>query len=891
MNLNCMGKEGTNNEANLELLHLIYQALPIPTYTWQVIDGDFKLLDFNKAALAFLIGEIETLVHVKASILYKDNPEMIEALNQCLTDQLPFERDITYVFQSTDKIELLTAQFLFINSETILVQTELLPLENNHKIIAQNEALILAKNKIEASEIRLIEAQEAAKVGSWETDLSNLKVIWSAETFSIFELDSKTFQPTHQSFLDQVHPDDKEMVDAAFVQSFSSRDYNSIEHRIITSKGNLKYVEERWKISLNEKGEPIRVFGTCQDITARKKVEQELLNTKAKAEENEYRLKLAVEAAKLGIWDWSITDNILTWDDRTYEILGIQKTANSNVFETWSENLHPEDKERVIEEVNAALRNEKKYETTFRTIKTNGEIVFIKADGLVLFDTNGIPYRMIGMNNDITKAIQYEEKIKQSEEKLRALIENISDGIVLIDENFNLIYQSPAVERIVGYTLKDREGKKAIDFVHPDDIKSCIQQYETAKNNPGSPILSQYRTRHKNGNYIWIEVAITNLLNLESVKAFVVIYRDVTERKMFEEKLALSSLIVNSSHDAIMSISLDSIITSWNRGAEKVLGYSVEEAVGKSIYLLIPPDLHKEEKDFSESIKNKILVDRYETTRIRKDGTYINVSITVSPIVDEFGNVIGASKIMRDISTQKSIELEKVKIMNDLIQRNRDLEQFAYIVSHNLRAPVANIMGISNLMTLPGVNPDEKERMTTALNKSVGAMDTVIKDLNHILQIKREVNEQKILVKFSELLMEIKLSISNLIKKEHVKFIVDFSDIDEMITIRSYLYSIFYNLITNSIKYKQPHDNPSIEIRSVVVGNKVQLIFRDNGLGIDLEKKGDQIFGLYKRFHFHIEGKGMGLYMVKTQVETLGGNIYLQSEVDKGTEFKIELDL
>lgn len=891
MNVNCMGKEGTNNEAKLELLHLIYQALPIPTYTWQVIDGDFRLLDFNKAALAFSTGEIENLVHVKASVLYKDNPEMIEALNQCLTNQLPFERDITYVFQSTDKVELLTAQFLFINSETILVQTEPLPQENNHKIKAQNEALILAKNKIEASEIRLIEAQEAAKVGSWETDLSNLKVIWSAETFSIFELDSKTFQPTHQSFLDQVHPDDKAMVDAAFVQSFSSRDYNSIEHRIITSKGNLKYVEERWKISLNEKREPIRVFGTCQDITARKKVEQELLNTKAKAEENEYRLKLAVEAAKLGIWDWSITDNILTWDDRTYEILGIPKTANSNVFETWSENLHPEDKERVIEEVNAALRNEKKYETTFRTIKTNGEIVFIKADGLVLFDTNGIPYRMIGMNNDITEAIQYEEKIKQSEEKLRALIENISDGIVLIDENFNVIYQSPAVERIVGYTLKDRGGKKAIDFVHPNDIKSCIQQYETAKNNPGSPILSQYRTRHKNGNYIWIEVAITNLLNLESVKAFVVIYRDVTERKMFEEKLALSSLIVNSSHDAIMSISLDSIITSWNRGAEKVLGYSVEEAVGKSIYLLIPPDLHKEEKDFSESIKNKILVDRYETTRIRKDGTYINVSITVSPIVDEFGNVIGASKIMRDISTQKSIELEKVKIMNDLIQRNRDLEQFAYIVSHNLRAPVANIMGISNLMTLPGVNPDEKERMTTALNKSVGAMDTVIKDLNHILQIKREVNEQKTLVKFSELLMEIKLSISNLIKKEHVKFIVDFSAIDEMITIRSYLYSIFYNLITNSIKYKQPHDNPIIQIKSVVVGNKVQLIFRDNGLGIDLEKKGDQIFGLYKRFHFHIEGKGMGLYMVKTQVETLGGNIYLQSEVDKGTEFKIELDL
>lgn len=836
-----MGKENINNSTstNLETLYSIYQVLPMPTYTWQSVSNDFELMDLNKAALVFLGDQIENLIGVKASSFYQDKPQIITDLRQCLTDQASFERDMTYELQNSAIVKFLKFNYLFINSKTVLVQTESILQENNNEILAQNEVLIYAKNKIQASEIRLIEAQQAAKVGSWETDLSNLKVIWSEETFRIFELDSKTFLPTHHSFLDLVHPDDKEMVDKAFIASFSTKDYNSIEHRIVTSTGNLKYVEERWKVSFNDDAQPIRVFGTCQDITVRKKVEQELLYTKVKAEENEYRLKLAIEAANIGIWDWNIIEDILVWDDRNYEIIGFQKDVGSNVFEAWLDHLHPEDRERVMEELNAALKGEKKYETSFRIIKPNGEIAHIKTDGLVLFDLNGIPYRMIGMNKDITEATQYDEKIKQSEEKLRALIENISDGIVLIDEHFNLLYQSPSVERIVGYSFEDREGKKAIDFIHPDDIQACLQQYEGAKKNPGSAIQSQYRTKHKNGKYIWIEVAITNLLGLASVHAYVVIYRDVTERKMFEEKLALSSLIVNSSHDAIMSISLDSFITSWNRGAEKVLGYTVEEAVGKSIYLLIPPNLHKEERDFSESIKNKTLVDRYETTRIRKDGSYVNVSITVSPILDEFGNVIGASKIMRDISAQKSIELEKIKIMNDLIQRNRDLEQFAYIVSHNLRAPVANIMGISNLMNLPEINHDEKERMINALNKSVGAMDTVIRDLNHILQIKREINEQKTLVKFSELLVEIKLSISNLINREHVKFIVDFSAVDEMVTIRSYLYSIFYNLIMNSIKYKQPDISPIIEIKSILSGDKIELIFRDNGLGIDLEKKGE----------------------------------------------------
>lgn len=888
-----------------EKLNNILQNLPVGL---SVSSADKKLIFYNNRLTELIGYTIEDIPNLDTwwSVAYPNESyrenvkkewfEKIEIAKETNSKCEPMQAVIRCK-DGSDK--LFEGYFAKIGDESITIfqditelkKAESLLKENNNRILSQNEALIHAKNKIEASEIRLIEAQEAAKVGSWETDLPTLEVIWSEETYTIFELDSKVFQPTHQSFLNQVHPDDKEIVDNAFRNSFLSKDYNSIEHRIITSKGNIKYVEERWKVLFNDNEQPIRVFGTCQDITVRKRVEQELVQTKIKSEENEYRLKLAVEAAKLGIWDWNIKDNVLIWDDRTYEILGLQKGINANVFETWAENLHPEDKERVMEELDAALKGNKKYETTFRIIKPTGEIVHIKADGLVLFDANGIPYRMIGMNSDITEAAQYEEKIKQSEEKLRALIENISDGIVLIDENFNLLYQSPAVQRIVGYTFKDREGKKAIDFIHPDDIQSCLQQYENARKNPGIPVQSQYRTRHKNGNYIWIEVAITNLVDLASVRAYVVIYRDVTERKMFEEKLALSSLILNSSHDAIMSISLDGFITSWNKGAEKVLGYSIEEAVGKSIYLLIPPDLHKEERDFSKSIKNKTLVDRYETTRIRKDGSSINVSITVSPIVDEFGNVIGASKIMRDISIQKSIELEKIKIMNDLIQRNRDLEQFAYIVSHNLRAPVANIMGISNLMMLPKNDLAEKEQMVTALNKSIGAMDTVIKDLNHILQIKREINEQKTLVKFSELLIEIKLSISHLINKEQVKFITDFSAVDEMVTIRSYLYSIFYNLITNSIKYKQPNVNPIIEIKTVLAGNKIEIIFRDNGLGIDLEKKGEQIFGLYKRFHFHIEGKGMGLFMVKTQVETLGGNIYLRSEINKGTEFKIELEL
>jgi len=141
------------------------------------------------------------------------------------------------------------------------------------------------------------------------------------------------------------------------------------------------------------------------------------------------------------------------------------------------------------------------------------------------------------------------------------------------------------------------------------------------------------------------------------------------------------------------------------------------------------------------------------------------------------------------------------------------------------------------------------------------------------------------------LVEKITTSISNQIKKENVSFVLDFSKVKEMMPIKSYLYSIFYNLITNSIKYKQLQVNPVIEIRSAMNGKNIVLFFKDNGLGFDTNKNQNQIFGLYKRFHSHVEGKGLGLFMVKSQVESLGGKISVNSEINKGTEFKIEFEI
>ncbi len=189
-----------------------------------------------------------------------------------------------------------------------------------------------------------------------------------------------------------------------------------------------------------------------------------------------------------------------------------------------------------------------------------------------------------------------------------------------------------------------------------------------------------------------------------------------------------------------------------------------------------------------------------------------------------------------------------------------------------------------------GLDKAEVESTTAFLDIAAQNLDRVIIDLNQILALKHSADLKRELINFSTLLSEVKLSIVDSNNEANVTISGDFTGLEEITSVKSYLYSIFFNLILNSIKYHRPDVPPVIEIRSLSVNNKIQLIFKDNGLGIDLKKCGDSVFKLYKRFHNHVEGKGMGLFMVKTQVDLLGGRITLTSEVNKGSEFRIEFE-
>lgn len=235
----------------------------------------------------------------------------------------------------------------------------------------------------------------------------------------------------------------------------------------------------------------------------------------------------------------------------------------------------------------------------------------------------------------------------------------------------------------------------------------------------------------------------------------------------------------------------------------------------------------------------------------------------------------------------ETLEEEVRERTKDLVEHNQQLEQFAFISAHNLRAPVARILGLGNILEYASKNPAEEKTIIGKLISTTNELDTVVKDLNTILVLRKDNISIITDVNLEEELRLIKMNLEKVILETDASIDEDFSRAPVIHTIKPHLDSILVNLVSNAIKYRHPGKSPVIQIKSEIIKNYICLTIRDNGLGINLSLYKEKLFTLYSRFHNHVEGKGMGLYLVKTQVVALGGKIEVESEIDKGTTFRI----
>ncbi|MCU0448317.1 MAG: PAS domain-containing protein [Bernardetiaceae bacterium] len=266
--------------------------------------------------------------------------------------------------------------------------------------------------------------------------------------------------------------------------------------------------------------------------------------------------------------------------------------------------------------------------------------------------------------------------------------------------------------------------------------------------------------------------------------------------------------------------------------------------------------------------------------------------VSFTPVVDSQGQVLGVVIGQIEITERKEEHSHWQQMNQALIEKNTQLSHYSHVVSHNLRAPVASLLGLINVMELQGLVNDDNRELLNLIRNSAQGLDTVVRDLNQILAETWAKDEQKLWVDFAQEVDLVKALLGQPILTQQVTIHTDFTEVAGLVSTRSYLSSIFYNLIGNAIKYQHPGRPPVITVSSKRLPerpNCLVITFSDNCLGMDLATQGDHLFKLYQRFHHHVDGKGMGLYLVKTQVEMLGGKIEVESQVNQGTQFHVYL--
>lgn len=265
-----------------------------------------------------------------------------------------------------------------------------------------------------------------------------------------------------------------------------------------------------------------------------------------------------------------------------------------------------------------------------------------------------------------------ENALQLSEKRFRSLVEHAMGEVSILSAEGELLYESPSANPTLGYQPGEFMAHSLFQLMHPDDLERVYQQFEKLKSNPDLNSRSEFRLRHHDGSWRWIEAVGTNLLEDPAVNGIVVNYHDITERKLAETQARTLADIVEHSQDAILSVNLDGIVTSWNKAAERIYGYHAAEIVGKSDAIVIPPERPNELVGLIDQIKAGKSIEQFETERIRKDGTRFIASATLSPIRDERGEVVAVAAIVRDVTERQQAE-EQIRYQALLLENVSDV--------------------------------------------------------------------------------------------------------------------------------------------------------------------------------------------------------------------------
>jgi len=499
---------------------------------------------------------------------------------------------------------------------------------------------------------QLIAAQAVAKVGSWETDLSTMAVKWSAETYRIFEVPSDQ-APTRQRFLQLVHPEDRSRVDEALFRSLEQCENSMIEHRLLLTGGRIKFVAERWQAFRNDAGVPIRVLGTCQDITERKEAEEML-------HEQTALLSSAQRIGRMGSWVLDLRDGRLVWPDVTCDLFGVSPATFPGTFEYFYSLILAEDLPAYDAADRCVSSSAPLFEAEYRIRRPDGAVRWMHSRGRAEFDAAGTAIGRVGMVMDITEERAAREQLARNAALLRIAGKAARMGgwtIHLLDRTLAWSDENCAIHDVPpGYKPTLEEG---LSYYSPED-RAEVVRYVTACAEEGTPYDFELPITTAKGRRIWVR-SIGEAVRDERGRIIRLqgAFQDISERRQADDRLRESEerlrTIFEASRDGIV-VEDDGIIVYVNESYTRMLGYGAsEELLGRRIAELLTPDDAKRLTEYGRArMRGETAPTLYEFRGKRKDGSLIDVEGAVSTSV--IGGKGFITTVIRDISERKQAE-------------------------------------------------------------------------------------------------------------------------------------------------------------------------------------------------------------------------------------------
>lgn len=514
-----------------------------------------------------------------------------------------------------------------------------------------------------------------------------------------------------------------------------------------------------------------------------------------------------------------------------------------------------------------------------------------------IFDAQG---KIIGASK-IARDIS---RLKRAEEKLRVTLASIGDAVIATDPAGRVEFMNATAETLTGWRENDAKGQQL------EDVFKIVS--EGTRRVVDSPITVALRERRVVGlanhtvliakdrrEYPVDDSAAPIVDGAKNLIGGVLVFRDVSNRREAELSALRLAAIVEGSDDAIVSKDLNGVVTTWNSAAERIFGFTAQEMIGQSITKVIPPDRLSEETQILSRLRRGERIDHFQTVRQRKDGKAIHVSLTISPIRDREGNIVGASKIARDVSvlkhTQEQLESHAAVLEARVRERTAELQQtvaeleaFSYSLSHDMRAPLRAIQGYAEVIIEEGActTPEAREFLQKIV-ASANRMDRLIRDvLNFARYSRTEIAVAP--VNLDELVRDIVRERPEL-QAPRATVTID-HPLVSVIGHGASLTQCLTNLLDNAVKFMPPGKQARVHVYTEIRGDLVRVCIADNGIGIDAEGQ-KRLFGMFERLNpaNAYQGTGVGLAIVRRAAERMHGKVGVESANGLGSTFWIEL--